>query len=165
MFRRVPPTQIVELAAGRYARATISRTFEGRDRFAPAAAWLARGLALTALGASTGSWQHLEVPEPVLSDDRMSGEVVRVDRFGNLVTNIDRQTLTRFAKDAAVEISVAGASIVGLVATYPETAPGSVCAMFGSTDHLEIARNGGNAAGWLARRTGNAGRRSARTTC
>src|SRR5437867_1946111 len=60
VLEEVPAKRIVELTERRYARATVSRTFEGRDRFAPAAAWLARGIELPALGRSAGAVQRLE---------------------------------------------------------------------------------------------------------
>ena len=83
--------KIVELTERRYARPTVSRTFEGRDRFAPAAAWLAKGVDLTALGRPAGAVQRLDVPQPRWPIDALDGEVLRVDRFGNLITNIDRR--------------------------------------------------------------------------
>src|SRR6266705_6593786 len=83
------PKRIVELTERRYARPTVSRTFEGRDRFAPAAAWLAKGIDLTALGRPAGSLVRLDVPLPRVTTDGIEGEVLRVDRFGNLITNID----------------------------------------------------------------------------
>src|SRR5476651_534089 len=84
-----PPKRGVELTERKYARPSSSRTFEGRDRFAPAAAWLAKGLDLGALGRAAGTIHHLEIPRPSLSGDRIAGEVLRVDRFGNLITNMD----------------------------------------------------------------------------
>src|SRR5438034_9114166 len=89
------PKKVVELSERRYARPTVSRTFEGRDRFAPAAAWLAKGIELTALGRPAGSIQRLEIPRADVTDERIVGQVVRVDRFGNLITNIDRKTFER----------------------------------------------------------------------
>src|SRR3954467_5083700 len=59
-----PAKRIVELTERKYARPTVSRTFEGRDRFAPAAAWLAKGIELAALGRSAGAIQRLDLPKP-----------------------------------------------------------------------------------------------------
>ncbi len=146
VFKEAPPRRVVELTERRYARPTVSRTFEGRDRFAPAAAWLAKGVDLTALGRPLTTWQMLDVREPVVGDDRVMGEVLRVDRFGNLVTNIDRRTFERFAGQAAIEIAAAGHPVATLVATYAEAEAGTVCALFGSGDQLEIAVPGGSAA-------------------
>ncbi len=81
-----PAKRIVELTERKYARPTVSRTFEGRDRFAPAAAWLAKGIDLAALGRSAGAVQRLDIPRAALADGRIDGQVLRVDRFGNLIT-------------------------------------------------------------------------------
>ena len=143
------PRRMVELTDRRYARPTVSRTFEGRDRFAPAAAWLAKGTDLAALGRPIKALFALEVPEAVLAGDAINGEVVRVDRFGNLVTNIDRRTFDR-RPAGAMRITVGGHDVARLVNTYAEAELREVCALFGSTDHLEIAENGGSAADRLA---------------
>ena len=150
VFRESPPKRVVELTERRYARPTVSRTFEGRDRFAPAAAWLAKGLDLSGLGRSIASWHVLTVPEPTVGDDQILGEVLKVDRFGNLVTNVDRRTFDRFARAGKIEVT-AGAQVVdAVVATYADVESGAVCALFGSSEHLEVAVNGGRAADRLA---------------
>ena len=77
VFTEVPPKRVVELTERRYARPTVSRTFEGRDRFAPAAAWLAKGIELTGLGRTLTTWRLLEVPEVVVTEGQMRGQVVR----------------------------------------------------------------------------------------
>src|SRR5215212_5944823 len=92
VFDEHPPKRVVELSERRYARPTVSRTFEGRDRFAPAAAWLAKGIELTALGRPAGTIHRLELLRPMVNGNRIDGEVQRIDRFGNLITNIDRKT-------------------------------------------------------------------------
>ena len=146
VFREAPPKRVVELTERRYARPTVSRTFEGRDRFAPAAAWLAKGIDLSGLGRALTTWQVLPVPEPTIGEGEIVAEVLRVDRFGNLVTNVDRRTFERFAEGGGIEI-VAGTESVGkLVLTYADAPPGSVCALFGSAEQLEIAVSGGAAA-------------------
>lgn len=146
VFKEAVPGQVVELTDRQYARATISRTFEGRDRFAPAAAWLAKGIELHALGTQLTSWKMLDVPEPRVTGGQLSGIVLRVDRFGNLVTNIDRRSFDAFAAGNPIEIEVGRHSIAGLVDTYADAASGSACALFGSSDHLEIAMAGDSAA-------------------
>src|SRR5688572_28611169 len=146
VFKDSAPKREVEITERRYARPTVSRTFEGRDRFAPAAAWLAKGVELTALGRALTTWQTLSVPEPVATANQLVGDVLRVDRFGNLVTNIDRRTFDRFADAGAIDIAAGSHTVAKVVATYAEAEPGEVCALFGSTEHLEIAVNGGSAA-------------------
>jgi S-adenosylmethionine hydrolase len=143
----VVPKQMVELTDRRYARPTISRTFEGRDRFAPAAAWLARGIKLTALGRPIASVTRLVMPAAQIVDRTIVGEVVRVDRFGNLITNIDRTMLERLGSGLTVDL---GQHVIDrIVGTYAESAAGTPCALIGSSEHLEIAINGGSAAAAL----------------
>jgi len=140
-----PPKRVVELTERKYARATVSRTFEGRDRFAPAAAWLAKGIELSALGRSAGSIHRLDIPKPDVAGDRIDGQVLRVDRFGNLITNIDRRAFDKVA-GGPLDIKAGGHVVSRLVSTYADVADGEVCALFGSTDHLEVAANGASAA-------------------
>jgi S-adenosylmethionine hydrolase len=144
-----PPRKTVELTERRYGRPTVSRTFEGRDRFAPAAAWLAKGIQLQALGRPVPDILRLDLPQAAVTEEDIRGVVLRVDRFGNLVTNIDRKAFERFSGAKPVHISAGGASVARLVATYAEIKPEEVCALFGSTDQLELAANSGSAAHML----------------
>ena len=147
VFADSPPKQVVELTERRYARPTISRTFEGRDRFAPAAAWLARGIRLSALGRPLRGCVTLELPTIELRDGSIAGSVVSTDRFGNLVTNVDRRTFERLAAGrGGIDIVVGGHAVGRLVETYADVGPGEVCALFGSTDYLEFAACAASAA-------------------
>jgi S-adenosylmethionine hydrolase len=144
IFEQAKPKRVVELTDRRYARPTISRTFEGRDRFAPAAAWLAKGVNLTALGRAAGPTVHLDVPAVRTSAEGIEGEVLRVDRFGNLITNIDRASLEKLAAPIAIEVG--SRQIPRIVSTYADAPDGELCALVGSSDHLEVAVSGGSAA-------------------
>ena len=145
-LRETPPRKVVELSERRYARPTVTRTFEGRDRFAPAAAWIAKGTQLAALGRPVADYQRIEVPAVDGSGAVLSGMVLHVDRFGNLVTNIDRRTFEAFAKQGPIRIVAGGHPVERLVSTYAEIGQGEVCALFGSSDHLELAANADSAA-------------------
>jgi len=147
-LRDVPPKRIVELTERRYARPTVSRTFEGRDRFAPAAAWMAKGIQLSALGRAVTSYHQIEIPQPQVGD-QLAGVVLLIDRFGNLVTNVDRRTFESFMRGQPVALKVDDHAITRVVATYSDIRAGEVCALFGSTEHLEFAVNGGSAADTL----------------
>ncbi len=149
VFHESPPKKVVELTERKYWRPTVSRTFEGRDRFAPAAGHLAKGIALVSLGRSIRNFHVIDVPRPSVTAGQLVGEIVRVDRFGNLITNIDRKTFEQFANGAAIAIVVGGREIPRVVATYAEAPAGELCALFGSTDHLEVAINAGDAAATL----------------
>jgi S-adenosylmethionine hydrolase len=146
VLRDAPPKRMVELTERRYARPTVSKTFEGRDRFAPAAGWLAKGVDLSALGRSAGDYHRLAIPVPDVTQTAITGEVIRVDRFGNLVTNIDHKMFDKFSQSAGIEVLAGPHRISRIVATYADAAAGEPCALFGSTDHLEIAMNAASAA-------------------
>jgi S-adenosyl-L-methionine hydrolase (adenosine-forming) len=146
VLRETPPRRVVELTERRYARPTVSRTFEGRDRFAPAAAWLAKGIQLPALGRPAGDIVRLDLPQPSVEGDVMHGTILREDRFGNLVTNLERREVEKFAQGRGMTIEAGGHPVPRLVATYADMPAGEVCALYGSTDHLELAENGASAA-------------------
>jgi S-adenosylmethionine hydrolase len=147
-----PSERTVELSERRYARATISRTFEGRDRFAPAAAWLANGVDVGVLGPAAGALYRLALPKAAIESESgtVLGQVLRVDRFGNLITNIDRRIFDATGHHgSALEIDVGGHQVHRVVSTYADASSGEICALFGSTEHLEIAANGASAAALL----------------
>jgi S-adenosylmethionine hydrolase len=146
VLREWAPKKIVELTDRRYARPTVSRTFEGRDRFAPAAGWLAKGIQLTALGRPAPDYYRLDIPVPQTNESTISGVVLRIDRFGNLVTNIDRRTFEAVARSGTMQVRAGGHAVGRLVATYADIQPGEICALFGSTEHLELAANAESAA-------------------
>lgn len=145
VFREAAPKRVVELTERRYARPTVSRTFEGRDRFAPAAGWLAKGTQLSAFGRNVTDYHALAIAEPEVKRDRIAGQVLRIDRFGNLVTNIERKAFERIALAGTVQIDAGPHRVGRLVATYADIGSDEVCALFGSTDHLEIALNAASA--------------------
>ena len=153
-LRDFPPKKVVELTERRYARPTVSRTFEGRDRFAPAAAWLAKGIQLTALGRPVPDYQRLDIPVPEVSEETVRGSVMRIDRFGNVMTNIDRRTFEAAVRGRAVQVIINGHRVDQIVATYAEIPPRGVCGLFGSTDHLELAANSASAAEQLGAERG-----------
>jgi S-adenosylmethionine hydrolase len=150
VFRESAPKKVVELTERKYARPTISRTFEGRDRFAPAAGWLAKGIALSSLGKGVADFHVIDLPRPASDAREIRGEVVRVDRFGNLISNIDRRAFDQLAATGHITVLAGAHEVARIVATYAEAPAGELCALFGSTDHLEIAVNAGDAAAELS---------------
>lgn len=149
VFDEVAPKRVVSLTQRRYARPTVSRTFEGRDRFAPAAGWLAKGAEVGALGSAVRDYVRIDIPQAAESGERIVGQVLRVDRFGNLVTNIPRPMVDRLSAGGAIDIVAGGHAIGSLVETYAGAEPDAPCALFGSSDRLEIAVNGGDASARL----------------
>jgi len=156
VFQETSPRKVVELTERRYARPTVSRTFEGRDRFAPAAAWLSKGVHLSALGRPLTEYCLIDLPAPMLEGSVLTGTVVRVDRFGNVVTNLDRRSCERLTEGMGVlKLTVGSHAIARIVSTYSEIAPGEVAALFGSTDHLECAAPNASAAEQLGLSVGD----------
>lgn len=149
VFRDTPPKKVVELTERKYSLPTVSRTFEGRDRFAPAAGHLAKGVGLVSLGRAVSNYHSIDVPRPLATANELRGEVVRVDRFGNLITNIDHKAFTQLAAAGSIAVTAGAHEVPRVVATYAEAPAGELCALFGSTDHLEIAINAGHAASAL----------------
>lgn len=147
VFDEFPPRKVVELTERRYGRPTVSRTFEGRDRFAPAAAWLSKGVQLTALGRTVTDFTTIELPRPEFGDGTVSGCVSRIDHFGNVVTNLDRRSCERVTDGSgALQLTVRDRPIARIVSTYAEIDGDEVAALFGSTDHLECAARASSAA-------------------
>jgi hypothetical protein len=103
--------------------------------------------AAQALGRLVTDYQMLDLPRPRLEEGVLRGSVVRVDRFGNIVTNLDRRSCERLADGTrGLQLTVRGQSIARLVSTYSDIAPGEIGALFGSTDHLECAAHAASAA-------------------
>lgn len=131
----------------------VSSTFHGRDIFAPVAAHLSRGIALDALGDPIDDWVRLA---PGLltrrADGALVGKVMRIDRFGNIITNIADEML---AGQNRARIEIAGSSVNGIKQTYADVARGKVVALIGSSGHLEIAVRDGNAAQMLGVQLGD----------
>jgi S-adenosylmethionine hydrolase len=142
--------RIVKLTSTRHRLTSVSATFHGRDIFAPAAAYLSRGTPLASLGPSIRSIEKIDLPHPVQSSRELRGEVIYVDGFGNLVTNIDRERAADFDasfhhKSLSVRIKL-GRAAIRIVDTYAALPKGAPLATFGSFGLLEIAIRDGNAA-------------------
>jgi len=125
-----------------YMRDTISRTFHGRDVFAPVAAHLSLGRPAESVGPLLESFARLPYPDPLVEANRIEGEIVYQDNYGNLFTNIDAAGLP----DAHATLEIGGHRIGGPRGAYGEVPGGEVLFLVGSSDLIEIAINGGNAA-------------------
>ncbi|UCH36239.1 MAG: SAM-dependent chlorinase/fluorinase [Armatimonadota bacterium] len=135
-----------------------SATFHGRDVFAPAAAHLAAGMGLEALGPVVTDPVPLDVPTPVETDAGLEAHVLHVDRFGNLVTDLTEERFAAWlgGNDAGGVVIQAGpASIEGIAECYDAVAEGRPLAIFGSAGRLEISVNRGSASELLRARRGN----------
>jgi S-adenosylmethionine hydrolase len=123
-----------------------SRTFHGRDILAPVAAHLVSGLDPSRLGPPANDLVELELPQSIREGAAIHGEVLYVDSFGNLITNITHGDLTWCGDRAQLMVECAGRQIRGVLGTYGESPPGSLLALIDSQGRLEIAIACGSAA-------------------
>jgi S-adenosylmethionine hydrolase len=139
-----------------YRLSSVSSTFHGRDIIAPAAAHLAKGVPIRNLGPATDHVEVLQLASPQpLPGPGLSGEVLCADRFGNLITNISRQDLTpMYRQRSDAQVYLDGHCIGPIRGSYHEVAAGELTAIIGSSEHLEIAVNCGNAANTLDAKRG-----------
>jgi S-adenosyl-L-methionine hydrolase (adenosine-forming) len=144
------------LANTRLFQHPISRTFHGRDIFAPVAARLAAGYPLSRVGPLLDGFIRLDWPEPKHEDGAVRGEVVSIDRFGNAITNLDVNALARFTSSTPATIRIGRNRTVPLAECYSAVAPGQPLALIGSTGLLEIAVHAGSAAVQLRLQLGSA---------
>lgn len=128
--------------------AVPSSTFHGRDIMAPAAGLLARGVPIERLGPPADSLRLLDLPRPVLHPDNgIEGEVIYIDTFGNMITNLARDDLAlTYRRRQNVQVYVGDRCIGPVRRTYEEVPPGEPVAVIGSTNFLEVAANQARAA-------------------
>jgi S-adenosylmethionine hydrolase len=141
----LPPVRVTRLNESRYWRALVSNTFHGRDILAPVAGHVSLGVPASSLGQVVSEWVRLEMPAPRLEGDRLEGNVLFVDHFGNLITNIPGPAFLALAQ-REVQITVDGEEVPRWVAFYSEAPPGSLVALVSSGGTLEIAIVQGSAA-------------------
>ncbi|MDH7571070.1 MAG: SAM-dependent chlorinase/fluorinase [Armatimonadota bacterium] len=135
--------RIVALENARLFRHPVSHTFHGRDIFAPVAALLSRGMALTEAGPEVADMVLLPQAAPRrVGPGEWEGEVLAVDRFGNLITNVRGEGLAH----EKVRVMVGGLEIRGVSRCYADVDEGALLALVGSSGFLEVAVNRGSAA-------------------
>jgi S-adenosylmethionine hydrolase len=150
--------RIVELRTPRYRLEEVSATFHGRDIFAPAAAWLWRGVRLEALGPKLETMVRFEPGGEVRESEReLKGTVIYIDGFGNLVTNISREHIERFVRrfrGSRLLVRIGRSAPIEIRKAYGDARVRAPLATFGSFDMLEVAVRDGNAADYFAAAAG-----------
>lgn len=126
-----------------YLLRPVSHTFHGRDIFAPVAAYLARGASIRKMGPAQTDFVRLQWPQPRVRQNRIDGEVVFIDRFGNAITNIENAGLNTRNQQ---EVFLGRRRLCSLKAFYQSVRAGQAVAVPGSSGFLEIAVNVGSAA-------------------
>lgn len=120
----------------------VSNTFHGRDIFASVAGHLAAGVAPDLLGSPVGRWVRLDLPVPRRDQGQIIGQIARVDRFGNLITNVDQPMIGDLT---GWDVSIGGIMVGPIRATFGDVQPGQWVAYLGSGGMLEIAVREGRA--------------------
>jgi hypothetical protein len=137
--------QIIALDQQKYHLSKVSTTFHGRDIFAPVAAYLSLGIKPNALGHKIDSLGRLGFEGPFIKEGKLLGEILHVDTFGNVVSNIDEGRFLRFIQGRPFVIRAGRKTIRSLKKAYWEGKKGELVALFGSGGFLEISVREGNA--------------------
>jgi S-adenosyl-L-methionine hydrolase (adenosine-forming) len=148
------PSKVVCVTAKEHWMPEVSPTFHGRDIMAPVAARLSLGLSPDELGERCDKLIELPWPEVQQVPNRIDGEVIEVDSFGNLITNITREMLGGVPISDAVLVSCEEHETQGIFATYSDQPPMTFMAHVGSTGRLELAIVDENASAMLGVRVG-----------
>ncbi|MFC1692353.1 S-adenosyl-l-methionine hydroxide adenosyltransferase family protein [Candidatus Latescibacterota bacterium] len=133
----------------------VSNTFHGRDVFAPCAGHLSAGKPFSEVGPIIKKYKKLGYPKVDLQKNILKGEVVSVDSFGNLITNINESTFHRFAGRKKVEIYFAAQRFDNIMRRYTDVPVGSLLILFGSIGYLEISMNEGSAESYFRTSVGS----------
>jgi len=130
-----------------YFRQPVSKTFHGRDIFAPVAAWLSKSWQTSAFGEPITDFTRFAIPRPKTTGNAIRGVVLRVDQFGNLITNLRVEDVPALASaDGKCTIKAGNAVVTKIVGTFAEGAGGEAVGIIGSSGYLEICVNKTSAA-------------------
>ncbi len=138
-----------------YMLPRISRTFHGRDVFAPVAAHLALGRPVGEFGPEITDYHTGSITEPVVHGGGIAGHVLHIDRYGNIITDIAESLFLETTRQKRFQISLSNLTLDRISASYDEAGDGAVLAILDSAGLLEIAVNGGSAAEMLAVSSGD----------
>ncbi len=148
--------EFVELNNPKYWLPKVSHVFHGRDIFAPSAAHLANKVALSSLGARIDDPVILDLPQPQREASGWKGQIIHVDHFGNLASNIRVEHLgTALDHKDRIVVRLGNTQINGMVDTFGERAVGEVVALLGSTGNLIVSVVNGSAASRLGAGVGD----------
>ncbi len=145
VIRSYRNVKIIHLTEEAYFLPHISRTFHGRDIFSPVAAHLSLGTDPSKVGSAITDPVKLDLPVPLQNKGILSGQITRVDNFGNMITNIHRQDIEQFSGKSGVVIKVGDLEIKDIHKTYADKNDSELIALIGSSEYMEIAVNLGRA--------------------
>lgn len=136
IFDEYPESKVYRVTNHDYFLEPVSRTFHGRDIFAPVAAHLSKGVGLESMGELFSDFVRGEVHQPEVGPGNIVGEIITIDRFGNGITNIGEDLLSG---RKVAQIHVRSWTIDGLSRTYSDGREGEPVALIGSGGTLEIS--------------------------
>ena len=152
-----PAFQATTIENAAYLLPQVSNTFHGRDIFAPVAAHLSLGVPLADIGTPVHNLVQLPIPTMHIADDTLTGQIIKVDSFGNLITNISQTDFVAFTETvSSYTIQAGDVSINRLNRAYAESGTSEPLAIIGSFGLLEIAVNCGSAEEQLGLKRGDA---------
>lgn len=141
------PIEIVDLDKPEYYLDEISTTFHGRDIFSPCGAHLATGVPLNEIGTPIRDALRIDIPQAAWEGNVLNGEVIRIDHFGNIGSNIRSEHLGELNnKKDKIIVEINEMKIEGMVSTFGERSPGEFVALISSEGYLEISIVNGDAA-------------------
>jgi S-adenosylmethionine hydrolase len=142
VYEREHDTVVRNVTAEHYFLQPISKTFHGRDIFAPVAAWLAKGWQTASMGEEITDFKRFVLPRPKEADGALKGVVLRVDSFGNLITNFRTEDLPEAAlQNGTLNLQVGNQTVARLVETFAQGHADEAVAYLGSSGYVEIAIN------------------------
>jgi len=151
IYEREANTVVRHATAEHYYLQPVSKTFHGRDVFAPIAAWLTKGWQTASMGDEITDYKKFAMPKPKAVDGVSKGIVMRVDAFGNLITNFRAEDLPESAlTNGEVKFQVGAQAVSRMVPTFASGNAGEPVAYVGSSGYIEIAVNKGNASRTLS---------------
>ncbi len=146
VYEREERVTVRHVTATHHFLQPVSNTFQGRDVFAPVAAHLSKGVAPEKLGDEITDYVRFAIPRPKAVDgNTLKAVVLKVDKFGNLVTNIRAEDVPQLSQAAPFTLRVGKSQVTRFCSTFAQGAPGEVFAVLGSMGFLEIATNRGAA--------------------
>jgi len=147
IYERESAVSVRHITAEHYFLTPVSNTFHGRDVFAPVAAWLAKSYQTEAMGDEISDHVRFALPRPKPAGSALKGVVLRIDSFGNLLTNFTAEDLpASIGTEGKISLQVGGKRVEKLAQTFASGAAGEPVAIIGSSGFLEIAVNKGQAA-------------------
>ena len=150
-----PDSRVYEITNKKYFLKNVSNTFHGRDVFAPCAGWIASGIAHAKMGPRVLKPVRLDFPQPLLKETSLHGEIIHIDHFGNLTTNISAELIHEtFPPSATINVQIGKQRIEGLVTGYYQMKDNQPGAIINSWNQLEIFYREDNARKKLKARVG-----------